>query len=202
MRKWPLALAVSASAFVFLAFEVFGTDEMAFEQFWANPLREHRSPFNVLLAHLVTTLGDGWFLLVLTLILLRVVKDPWEKVTLVRIYLLQLVGNYLLKSFFARARPGDDFDPLVHERFYSFPSGHAMAATAVYGFLAWMLARHGHPRWALALLIVPILVGFTRIFLGAHYPTDVVGGFLAGMVVIAGVQLTRRAHGDRHRPVG
>lgn len=193
MSKWRLALAVSASAFVFLAFEVFGTHEMAFEHFLADPLRSYRSPFNNQLARLVTLLGDGWFLLALVLLLLRVVHDHWERLALVGIYLLQMLGNLGLKSFFQRARPGDDFDPLVHERFASFPSGHSMASMAVYGFLAWLLARHGHPRWGLALLCVPMLVGFTRIYLGAHFPTDVLGGFLAGIVVIAVVQMTRRS---------
>lgn len=204
MRRWTLALAASGGAFVLLAALVFGSHELAFEHFWADPLRAYRGPITNQLALWLTNLGSGWVLGVLCLAVLPFLKDRWEQKALVAVYLLNLLGNLVLKQLFQRARPGDDFDPLVHERFYSFPSGHSMASMAIWGFLAWLLARHGKRAWAAAALAIPFLVGFTRIYLGAHYPTDVLGGFLVGLVVIAVVQLTRGVlpDGDRNGPFG
>lgn len=62
----------------------------------------------------------------------------------------------------------------------SFPSGHALGATAVYGALGWLLAR----RWgAIAGVLLGVVVGLTRLYLGVHYPLDVLAGLLAGGAV-------------------
>lgn len=206
MGRWKVALGVSSAAFVLLAVLVMGTHEMAFEHFWADPLRAHREPGTRALMAGLTYLGDGWLLAGLCLALLPFLPDRWERRALALVYVTELLANNLLKEIIRRARPGDEFDPLIRPHFYSFPSGHTMAATAIWGFLAWMLARRGHRRLGVLLLLVPPVVGLTRVYLGAHYPTDVLGGFFGGIVVIALIQLTRpiegSPHGDRHRPFG
>ena len=88
----------------------------------------------------------------------------------------------------------------------SFPSAHASGATATFGFLAYALARNLGPRqrrkvgyWAACLIA---LVGFSRVFLGVHFATDVAGGFLVGgfwfMVGIALVEWTRASVHEDH----
>ncbi len=190
--RWRAVLASSSSALTLLAVAVLGTHEMAFEHFWADPLRAHRSVGLTAAMSLLTMLGDNRLLALLVMLVSLRLANRWDKRALVAVYLLNLVGNTLLKALFRRERPDVAFDPLVQEPFYSFPSGHTMAAAAVYGFLASLLLRHGHPRLA-ALTLLPIpLVGISRVYLGAHYPTDVVGGILAGIVVIALVYSTRK----------
>jgi undecaprenyl-diphosphatase len=107
--------------------------------------------------------------------------------------------NVALKLVFQRARP-EAAGALFPAAGYSFPSGHAMAAAACYFFLAylaWRLAR-GWLRWvyAGALCGLALGVGWARIYLGLHYPTDVAAGFLAGFVwadavVLGGYLLAR-----------
>jgi len=82
-----------------------------------------------------------------------------------------------------RHRPAIELDVTVVTS--SFPSGHATAAVAVYGFLAYAIARvlpNARERFEVAYwtAVLILFVGFSRIFLGVHYLTDVIGGFLVG----------------------
>ncbi len=190
--RWRAVLAGSTGALAVLAALVLGTHELAFEHFWADPLRAYRSVGLTTAMSLLTWLGDNRLLAVLVVLVTLRLTDHWEKRALVAVYLLNLVGNALLKALFRRGRPDAAFEPLVQEPFYSFPSGHTMASAAVYGFLATVLVRHGHPRLAALVLILIPAVAISRVYLGAHYPTDVVGGMLAGIVVIALVYSTRK----------
>jgi undecaprenyl-diphosphatase len=87
--------------------------------------------------------------------------------------------NQLFKTHFHRLRPDTALLPQLG---LSFPSGHAMIGTALYGCVAWLLWRHGrHPLWAVGLLLWAALIGLTRIYLHVHYATDVLAGFVAGL---------------------
>ncbi len=105
--------------------------------------------------------------------------------------------DVLLKQVYGRTRPSPlfDFYPLPHS--YSFPSGHALFATCFFGGVA-VLASHRfrHPAAEVAVWIVAVLaialIGISRIYLGVHYPSDVLGGLAAGAVWVATV-----AFGDR-----
>ena len=99
----------------------------------------------------------------------------------------------VLKVLFRRARP-EIIDSGYTAGFYSFPSGHATVAVGFYGALALILAYHlrGPARRAVLLLgaAVVLLIGFSRLYLGVHYPTDVLVGYLAAplwLVSVGGV---------------
>ena len=90
--------------------------------------------------------------------------------------------NQILKQFFHRARP--DLHRLIEIGGYSFPSGHAMNAFAVYGILAFLLWRHIPTRLSRTILIIIssifiLMIGTSRIYLGVHYPSDIIGGYFA-----------------------
>ena len=98
----------------------------------------------------------------------------------------------VLKAVFERARP-ELFDSGYTAPFYSFPSGHATVAVGLYGTLTLILAYRlsGLARWAVATFGVTLvlLIGYSRLYLGVHYPTDVLAGYLAAplWVIFVGV---------------
>jgi undecaprenyl-diphosphatase len=116
--------------------------------------------------------------------------------------------NVVLKLSFHRARPEVAF---VHLDTYSFPSGHAMASTAAYGaltYLAWSRLRTRRRRLSLLAVTVVFLalIGFSRIYLGVHYLSDVLAGFAGGgfwlavsiaLQTVYGEQLAGRFTGSR-----
>lgn len=92
-----------------------------------------------------------------------------------------LLFNALLKLFFARPRPLF-FSPLVVETDYSFPSGHTVAAVILYGGLAVLLWQQRHYLWATLSATWVVIVGGSRVYLGVHYPSDVLAAFCVGIL--------------------
>jgi undecaprenyl-diphosphatase len=91
-----------------------------------------------------------------------------------------------LKLFFQRARPSL-FPGLFKLTSYSFPSGHALGSLVCYGILAYVLLRFIQRRWVkIALIAATVLlvlgIGLSRVYLGVHYPTDILGGYIAGAI--------------------
>lgn len=100
----------------------------------------------------------------------------------------QLV-NVGLKQVFERARPVVP-EPLVHLSTYSFPSGHAVASTVLYGVLCALALQRVKSRFwrmaaAAAATAMVLLVAFSRVYLGAHYLSDVIAGIAVGVACVA-----------------
>lgn len=94
-----------------------------------------------------------------------------------------------LKAALGRERPVWT-DPVDSAHYAAYPSGHALTATVVLGLLLWLLHRHGAGpvlwRTAMSVALVSVVgVGLTRVWLGVHWPTDVVGGWLMGAMLVS-----------------
>ena len=170
-------------------------DRSIIEVVRAEGLRGLLSPLRI-----ITELGSTGAVTVVALLtlLVGVLIGPWLHGVLGAVAIgLAALGNEALKDVIARARP-DLLDPIVNERGFSFPSGHSALGMAAWGILGVLVMRSRLPLGvrrgvvaAIAVLIV--LIGLSRIWLGVHYPTDVLAGWTAGaVIVLLYARLTRR----------
>ncbi len=95
-----------------------------------------------------------------------------------------LVLNAGLKLFFAKPRP-TLWNYLITEKSFSFPSGHALGSMVIYGFLAYLLASQ-FPKFSLPIYTAAVgliaAIGLSRLYLGVHWPTDVLAGYAIGFL--------------------
>jgi undecaprenyl-diphosphatase len=148
-------------------------------------------------AVMFTLLGTGPGLLAISLVALRAMRARqewvWTGLPLLSL-LLGWVANPALKCLFLRERPGVDYlVPIFTEcDIFAFPSGHAMLSMCLFGVLAiWALNtdyRYRHSI-AAALISMALFIGLSRAILGVHWLSDVVGGWLAGLVIVSLVVL-------------
>ncbi|MEU6513856.1 phosphatase PAP2 family protein [Streptomyces sp. NPDC046978] len=115
-------------------------------------------------------------------------RDPRTALWVAATGVLAALVQNAFKVLVGRARPVWP-DPVDSARGSAFPSGHAMTATVVCGLLLWLLHRYGAAgatrlmAWAAAVVSV-VGVGLTRVWLGVHWPSDVVGGWLLGALMV------------------
>lgn len=120
-----------------------------------------------------------------------------------------LLLNGIIKEFYARARPSQ-IDPLVEIGGYSFPSGHSMGATIVYGALLFLILgtiRAQNIRSFLLVItsLIILAIGISRIYLAVHFPSDVVGGLSLGLtwlsisIALFGLKLTNREFNSKRK---
>lgn len=141
----------------------------------------------------ITTFGSAFVLVPVAITtiyaLLKKKRHSWEALMVI----ISLSGGWILndflKSLFNRQRP--DLTWLVKAGGYSFPSGHSMMSAIFYGFLAYLLwgslmTCKSRIITILVATILILLIGISRIYLGVHYPSDVLAGFAAGSFYLTG----------------
>ncbi len=199
--------------FVVIADEVLGQETAALDTTAFEFVHRFSSPRMDLAAQAISFMGSE-AVLILSVILLALFL--WQRRWGAAVMLILISGgvqllNDILKNTFLRTRPVPVAGIIAAQQ-YSFPSGHAMVSAAFYfylAFLCWRLVR-GVWRFVMiaGLVLLVLLIGVSRIYLQAHYLTDVIAGYIAGFVwadaVIIGAQLlaTRRLPRLRRHPVG
>ncbi len=139
------------------------------------------SDFATPIAKVITNFGGVIFIVISTIILFVGIKNKKIGTAIILNLFIITFLNLILKNIIQRPRPTQF--RLIDESGYSFPSGHSMISMAFYGFLVYLIYQYiKNKKLKIALIIVlsilPILIGISRIYLGVHYTTDVVGGFL------------------------
>ena len=182
--RWTIALVAAVLAAIWLAMLLGGTgflDQRIYGALYAGD-----NPPLVAIARAVTWLGDPNVLIPATFV---IAAGLWwhghfrTGLTLIAVTLIGRGLNQVQKLEVSRIRP--DLEPhLVIEQSNSFPSGHSSGSMIFFLTLALLLTHRGPwRRWAAAgAVLVAILVGISRVMLGVHWPSDVVGGWVFGLL--------------------
>ncbi len=151
-----------------------------------------RTPFLTKIMLIITNFGAGYMIAISLIATLFLIwrKHQREVVTFLIIFIIGVFLNIALKSLIQRPRP--DISPITANKqvislsSYSFPSGHAMNSTVFYLALAFYFYHLTHNKKlsllvTFSLLILLFLIGFSRVYLGVHYPSDVLAGNIVGL---------------------
>ena len=135
----------------------------------------------------ITNLGSMVVLTLISLILVLLIKDNKIRINIPKNVILISIINYTIKQIIRRHRPiGIN---LIKEGGYSFPSGHSTTSMAFYGFLIYLIYKYIDNK-ALKITLITILtliiliIGTSRIYLGVHYASDVLAGFILGIIYL------------------
>ena len=134
----------------------------------------------------VTCCANTITVICLLIVLLLVIKDKYRNVLGITA-LSTVLTNQILKNIFTRPRP--DHLRLVIQGGYSYPSGHAMISIAIYGFLIYYV-YHKVKNKTLKIVLIGLLtlliisIGLSRIYVGVHYPSDILGGYALALLIL------------------
>lgn len=152
-------------------------------------LQQWHTPWLNMLMGVITDLGSERFYVMLIPIIIWCF-DKEIGIGLSYVYLSSMYLNTVLKTWLAIPRPADpslrawnqDLVPLRQEPSFSWPSGHAQGSVGAWGYLAYKFNRAW--LWGLSVILV-LLIGFSRMYVGVHTHTDVIGGLIAGLLYLA-----------------
>ncbi|HET7228826.1 MAG TPA: phosphatase PAP2 family protein [Longimicrobium sp.] len=182
-------ILLSVAAFGALADEVMEGDTLAMDNAVLLWMNRHASPALTGFALDVTALGAGavvWLVAIVASVFLWSSRHRWSVVLL----WVSIVGsgliNSTMKMFFERPRPQLFPWRVPYAGLSSFPSGHSMGSMVFYTTLAYLVARLVDSRFLRRFVfvlagVIVTLIGLSRMYLGVHYPTDVLAGFAMGL---------------------
>ncbi|MHC1785649.1 MAG: diacylglycerol kinase [Christensenellales bacterium] len=178
--KWYLC-ALLVLIFLMLALSLEGL--LSLDRQVSGAVSALRSPLLTPVMLVFTQAASPLLLVMGSLVIIFLVRQQQYWAPIFSNLALSVFLNLGLKDLFVRSRP-DTVTQLVAESGYSFPSGHSMAAMSFYGFLIYLLWRSRLRRLYKDLLtgllaVLIALVGFSRVYLGVHYPSDVLAGYSA-----------------------
>lgn len=138
------------------------------------------SDFATPIAKFITNFGGAIFIIILTVVLFVLIKNKKIGISIISNLVIITAINQILKRIVQRPRPTEY--RIIEETGYSFPSGHSMVSMAFYGYLIYLIykyVKNKYLKW-ISIILLSILIcsiGISRIYLGVHYTSDVLGGF-------------------------
>lgn len=186
MKKRYIISFIFFLLFIILTILMITNNTKIFDDSIYNFIFSYRSDLIDNLFKMITKIADLVSVIIIIFILLIFLnKENIYKLMIT--VLLTVSTNQVLKFFVKRDRP--DHLRLINENFYAFPSGHAMISIALYGFLIYLVYEKIKNK-LLKILLISILIiliigiGLSRIYLGVHYPSDVLAGFFLAIPII------------------
>jgi undecaprenyl-diphosphatase len=200
-----LSAVIALFVFGWLAEEMLEGDTQKFDTYVRAAVHQHATPWVTRLMQGFSFLGSVGTVSVLCLVAICVFLYT-RRAHMAALLAITMIGmavvDEALKLAFHRPRPVAFFGPSPSS--YAFPSGHAFGALCFYGVLAAILTGRMHGSgakwgiWTGAVLLIG-MIGFSRIYLGVHYPSDVIAGYCAGAIWVGAVGFLDRILMDRRK---
>lgn len=182
--KW-IILFISIISLLFLIEDVMDKDIMTFDENGYLIVSKHLISKNMTsIERLITNLGGIYWLVGFSIFLLIVIKNKKIPISIMINLGLSALLNFTLKQILQRPRPIEH--RIIDESGYSLPSGHSMVSMAYYGFLIYLIHKNIKNKY-LKIFFITLLssliinIGISRIYLGVHYTSDVIAGFLVAI---------------------
>ena len=178
--KW-IILFICLTIFLGLAEDVFNKELMNGDIMGYKFVSTYlMSDFATPITKFITNFGGAIFIIILTVILFVIIKNKKIGISIISNLVIITAINQILKRIVQRPRPTEY--RIIEETGYSFPSGHSMVSMAFYGYLIYLIykyVKNKYLKW-ISIILLSILIcsiGISRIYLGVHYTSDVLGGF-------------------------
>jgi len=145
----------------------------------------HSSDLKTNIFKFITFFASEYGAIIVTILCFILIKDKRCALFIMLSGLITVLLNYLLKMIFMRDRPIELM--IISESGYSFPSGHAMLSMGFYGFIIYIIRKFNvkyKNLWSGLLGALIILIGLSRIYLGVHYPSDVLAGYFVSFAIL------------------
>ncbi|GAE28197.1 hypothetical protein JCM9140_4406 [Halalkalibacter wakoensis JCM 9140] len=171
-------------SFITLTYFVMTDETLMFDENIIEFVRQFEHPIVTNGMITLSFIGNTWPVIILSIISLAVIYKLYHNRDEVILFIVVSLGslglNQLLKYVFKRERP---LNQLVIETGFSYPSGHSMAALSLYGIITFLFWRHIKDSiWRIMLIVFTVFmilsIGLSRVYLGVHYPSDILGGYL------------------------
>ena len=185
--KW-IILFLCVILFLAILEDVFEYETLALDtSVYTIVVEKMRNPILTDILKIITNLGSAFVLITITILSLIILKNKKIGLCITLNLALSTLLNVLLKNIIQRPRP--EGYRLIEETGFSFPSGHSMVNTAFYGLLIYLIiknVKNKKLKYALSILISILIlaIGFSRIYLGVHYTSDVLAGFLISVAYL------------------
>lgn len=165
--------------FLAIAEDVFEQEIFEFDSVVYNFLVNNRNEVLNNFFKIITQFGSAIVLIIITILCVIFIRDKKYKILVPANLVTIAIINIVLKNFFLRPRPNEL--RLIEETGYSFPSGHAMASTAFYGLLIYIVHEKVENKIlrntiCIMLGLLILLISISRIYVGVHYTSDVIAG--------------------------
>ncbi len=196
---FALLLLLALIVFVYAVRIVFVLKTTTFDENIFTTVASYTTPARTAIMNFITFLGKHTLLIPLNFLLIGFFiykKQKWFAIRIASLALSSVVLSFSLKEFFRRDRP---LLPVLGDaRGYSFPSGHALIGIVFYGLLIYVIWHEVKQKWlrvffTIFLILLILLISFSRVYLRVHYTSDVIAGLALGFIwLVLSLQIIHR----------
>lgn len=186
-KKKEIILLIALLLFLLLTYTVFTNKITSLDEWTHAQVLKIRDPQKTRLLLMITNISGTYTLIALSIALFFLIKNKKAPLYISLNLIFVFLTSQIAKIIFLRPRPSGI--NLIEETGYSYPSGHSMVSMAYFGFIAYLIYKANLKKplkWAsITLIFLTVLsIGFSRVYLGVHYLSDVVGGYLLAIAYL------------------